>query len=201
MQTTDKEMRGTMRNQLEQTLETRSNRSETMARTTDSQIVYVKQDNAATVICPKCGIRYTVDAGKVTTRGRKSKLRCKCGESFSVFFEYRENPRRELYVDGYYRPIKEVYVRITVRSALASEDLVLVQVQNISRTGIGFVVPTGHDLKVGDRVEVMFTLDDTEGSHVERTAAVRWIDEGHYLGCEFTDFGHVDSATGFYVMT
>jgi hypothetical protein len=28
---------------------------------------------------------------------------------------------------------------------------------------------------------------------------VRRVAEGNYLGCEFTDFGHVDRDTGFYV--
>jgi hypothetical protein len=118
-----------------------------------------------------------------------------------VFFEFRENPRRELYVDGYYRPIKDVYVRSTARSVPTSEGLVRVLVQNISRTGIGFIVPTGHRLKVGDRVEVMFRLDDEKETRVERSAVVRRLADGNYVGCEFTDFGHVDRATGFYVMT
>lgn len=166
-----------------------------------SQTVHVRQDNSATVICPHCEIRYTVNAGKVTTRGRRSKLRCKCGQSFSVFFEFRENPRRELYVDGYYRPIREVYIRGTVRTVPTSESFVRVLVQNVSRTGIGFVVPTGHELKVDDRVEIMFTLDDAERTRIERTAVVRRLAEGSYLGCEFTDFGHVDKDTGFYIMT
>jgi hypothetical protein len=142
-----------------------------------------------------------VNARKVKTRGRTSKLRCKCGYSFSVFFEFRENARRELYVDGYYRPIREVYVRGAARTAPTSEDFVGVLVQNISRTGIGFVVPTGHDLRVDDRIEIMFTLDDAEASQIERTAIVRRLAEGNYLGCEFTDFGHVDKDTGFFVMT
>jgi hypothetical protein len=130
-----------------------------------------------------------------------SKLRCKCGDSFSVFFEFRENPRRQLYVKGYYRTIREVYVKGTPRTIPSPEGFVRVLVQNISRTGIGFIVPTGHELKVGDRVDVMFTLDDAKGSRIERTAVVRRLAEGNYLGCEFTDFGHVDKATGFYVMT
>ena len=165
------------------------------------QAVNVKQDNSAIVTCPHCEIRYTVNAGKVKTRGRTSKLRCKCGHSFSVFFEFRENPRRELYVDGYYRPIREVYVRGGARTAPTSEGLIAVLVQNISRTGIGFVVPTGHELKVDDRIEIMFTLDDAEGTRVERTAVVRRLAEGNYLGCEFTDVGHFDKDTGFLVMT
>ena len=72
--------------------------------------------------------------------------------------------------------------------------------RNISRSGIGFVVPTGHELNIGDKVEVMFTLDDEDQSRIERSAVVRRIAEGNYLGCEFTDFGHVDKDTGFYLM-
>ena len=165
------------------------------------QAVHVNLHNSATVICPHCEIRYTVNAGKVTTRGRRYKLRCKCGQSLSVFFEFRENPRRELYVDGYYRLIREVYVRGTVRTDATSEGFVRVLVQNISRTGIGFIVPTGHELKVEDRLEIMFTLDDAERSRIERNAIVRRIAEGNYLGCEFTDIGHFDKDTGFLVMT
>ena len=75
------------------------------------------------------------------------------------------------------------------------------QVKNISRTGIGFVVPTEHNLKVGDRIEVMFKLDDTESTRMERTAIVRRVVEENYLGCEFTDIGHIDKDTGFYVMS
>lgn len=165
------------------------------------QAVNVRQDNSAIVTCPHCEIRYTVNAGKVKARGHTSKIKCKCGDSFSVFFEFRENPRRELYVDGYYRPIKEVYVRGAPRTAPISAGFVRVLVQNISRTGIGFVVPAGHELRVDDRVEIMFTLDDPEGSKIERTAVVRRLSEENYLGCEFTDFGHVDKDTGFFVMT
>ena len=165
------------------------------------QEVRVRKDNSAIVICPQCGLRYTVNAGKVTTRGRSCKLRCKCGHGFSVFFEFRETPRREYCVEGHYRPIREVYVKGGLRQTPMSEGFSKMLVKNISRNGIGFVVPTGHELQVGDTVEVMFALDDAQRSHVERTATVRWIGEGNHLGCEFTDFGHVDRATGFYVMT
>ena len=161
----------------------------------------MRQDKSATVICPHCEIRYTVNAEKVTTRGQRYKLRCKCGESFSVFFEFRENPRREHCVEGHYCVIVEVYVRGTLRPIPPSKGFSRMLVKNISRTGIGFVVPTGHELQIGDKVELMFTLDDTEGSHVERTATVRWIAKRNYLGCEFMDIGHIDQATGFYLMT
>lgn len=75
------------------------------------------------------------------------------------------------------------------------------QVKDISRTGIGFVIPTGHSFRPGDKLELVFALDDEEHSRIERTAFVRRLAEGNYLGCEFTDIGHLDTATGFYVMT
>ena len=163
--------------------------------------VHVRRDNSAVVICPQCRIRCNVDAGKVTTRGRRFKLRCKCGHKFSVCFEFREFSRREHCVEGYYRTIRQVYVRSTTRPMHESRSFVRMLVKNISRTGIGFVVPTGHELEVGDTVEVMFTLDDTKRSHIERTAVVQRVVEGNYVGCEFTDIGHVDKGTGFYLMT
>ena len=165
------------------------------------QEVHVRTDNSAIVMCPQCQTRSKVDAGKVITRGRSCKLRCKCGHRFSVFFEFRENPRREHCVEGHYRTVREVYVRGTLRPVPPSKGFCRMQVKNISRTGIGFVVPNGHELKAGDTVELMFTLDDEERSHVERTAVVRRVVEGNYVGCEFMDIGHVDTATGFYLMT
>lgn len=82
-----------------------------------------------------------------------------------------------------------------------SSVLIPVKVQNISRTGIGFIVPSGHMLKVADRIEIMFTLDDMEQTKVERNAVVRRLAKANYVGCEFTDIGFVDRTTGFVVMT
>lgn len=169
---------------------------------TGCQKVQVGADNTATVACPHCGLCYKVNALKVEPRGRSYRLKCKCGDGYSAFFEFRENPRRALHVKGFYRKVKEVYVRGTARTVPASEGgLDKMQVKNVSRTGIGFVVPTGHGLKVGDNIEVMFTLDDAEGSRMERTAVVRRVSGEDYVGCQFMDVGHFDEATGFYVIT
>jgi hypothetical protein len=167
----------------------------------DAQAVYVGPDNSATVSCPHCGIRYKVNAGKVTTRGRSAKLRCKCEGSFSVFFEYRENPRRDLDGKGYFRTIKEVHVRGQYRAVPTAEGFTDMLLRNISRSGIGFVVPTGHNLSVGSEVEIMFTLDDADQTRMERNAVVRRLAEGNYVGCEFMDIGHFDKTTGFYIIT
>jgi hypothetical protein len=166
-----------------------------------SQSVYVGPDNSATVTCPHCKIRYKVDVGKVTAPRRTAKLKCKCEHAFSVFFECREHPRRDLDGKGYYRTIKQVHVRGQYRTVPASKGFADMLLRNISRSGIGFVVPTGHELDIGNEVEVMFTLDDEDQTRLERTAVVRRLGEGNYVGCEFMDVGHFDKATGFYVVT
>jgi predicted Zn finger-like uncharacterized protein len=167
----------------------------------NSQSVFVGPDRSATVTCPHCGVRYKVNADKVTARGRSAKLRCKCKGRFSVFFEYRENPRRDLDGKGYYRTIQEVHVRGQYRTVPTSEGFTDMLLRNISRSGIGFVVPTGHELSVGMEVEVMFILDDEDQTRMERNAVVRRLAQGNYVGCEFMDVGHFDKATGFYVIT
>ena len=164
------------------------------------QLVHVRQENSGTLICPHCETSYRVDAGQVKTRG-ELKVKCKCGHVFPVFCELRENPRRELSVKGYYRRIEEVHVRGSLRRAAGSDGFSNMIVINISRNGIGFVAATGHKLEVGDKVEVMFTLDDVQSTRMERTAIVRRVAEGNYIGCEFTDIGHIDKDTGFLVMS
>jgi hypothetical protein len=143
-----------------------------------------------------------VNALKVQPCGVGSKLRCKCGKGYSAFFEFRENERRMLLVDGFYRKVKEVHVRGTMRAVPASRGgLDKMEVRNISRNGIGFLVRTGHDLKVDDKIEVMFKLDDEEGTRIERTAVVRRLAEDNYVGCQFMDVGHFDPVTGLYITT
>jgi predicted Zn finger-like uncharacterized protein len=163
------------------------------------QLVYVRQEDSGTVTCPHCETSYRVNAGEMKTRGRDLKVRCKCSHIFEVFFEYRKNPRRELSVRGHYRRIEEGHVRDSCRTIPESEGLNNMLVKDISRNGIGFVVPTGHNLDVGDRVEVMFTLDDAQSTRMERSAIVQRVAEGNYLGCEFTDVGYIETDTGFFV--
>jgi predicted Zn finger-like uncharacterized protein len=169
---------------------------------TGIQKVYVGPDHSATVTCPHCGIRYRINALKVQPRGVGYKLRCKCGKVYSAFFEFRENERRTLLVDGFYRKLKEIHVRGTMRKVPASQGgLDKMEVRNISRNGIGFLTRTGHDLKVDDKIEVMFKLDDEEGTRIERAAVVRRLAKDNYVGCQFMDVGHFDPATGLYITT
>ncbi|MBW1742634.1 MAG: hypothetical protein JRJ47_04290 [Deltaproteobacteria bacterium] len=100
-----------------------------------SQAVFVGSDNSATVMCPQCRIRYKVNVGKVATRGRSTKVKCKCEHAFSISFEHREHPRRELDSKGFYRTIKGVHVRGQYRTSPTSKRLTDMLVRNISRSG------------------------------------------------------------------
>ena len=163
------------------------------------QLVYVTQEKSGTLICPHCETSYGVDAEEMKTRGRDLKVRCKCGHIFAVFFEFRDTLRRGLSVSGDYRRLEEGHVRGRGRPISGSDGVGKMIVKNISRNGIGFVVPTGHKLEVGDKVQMVFKLDDVESTQMERTAIVQRVAEGNYIGCAFTDIGHIETDTGFFI--
>lgn len=129
-------------------------------------------------------------------------MRCRCGKGYSAFFEFRENQRRDLHVKGFYRKLKEVNVRGTMRKVPASKGgLDRMEVRDISRNGLGFVVPTGHDLKEGDNIEVSFKLDDPGETRIERNAVVRRLSKDNYIGCQFMDVDDFERAMGLYIIT
>jgi hypothetical protein len=168
-------------------------------KNTGIQAVQVGPDHTATVTCPHCGLRYKVNALKVQPCKVGYKLRCRCGKGYSAFFEFRENQRRKVHVKGFYRKLKEVHVRGTMRTAPVSEGgLDRMEVRDISRSGLGFVVPTGHDLKEGDNIEVSFKLDDPGDTRIERNAVVRRLSKDNYIGCQFTDVDDFEGAMGLY---
>ena len=60
-------------------------------------------------------------------------------------------------------------------------------VKDVSPSGIGFTTLTTHSLKEGDKVKVKFSKGSGPASEVEKTAVVRRMDKGSYVGCEFAD--------------
>lgn len=72
-------------------------------------------------------------------------------------------------------------------------------VENISFSGIGIRSPFVDKIKVGDRIEVSFNLDDARNSTVERIAVVKHVN-GHFAGVEFLQDRSYDKLLGFYLM-
>jgi hypothetical protein len=153
----------------------------------ETRKVYVDQDNTATLVCPNCGLSKTANVTKFKDRKDPLKIRCKCGSSFSVSFEFRRAHRKETNLKGY-------YCRLPAR-----KDWHEMLVKNISLTGIGFATFTAHNLRKGSEVRVRFTLDDASQSEIEKDVVVRVVKD-KYLGGEFRERALFDKALGFYLM-
>lgn len=157
-----------------------------------TQKVFIMQDNTATVICPNCSSSKRIDASKLKGLRGELRLKCNCGSSFNVFFEYRKVWRKQTSVlPGTYMNVKN------------KVDRGRIQVKNISSTGVGFTINVAHHLNIGDNILVKFTLDDPNCSELEIDAIVRRVID-KYIGCEISKESqknlHVLEVLGFYLM-
>ena len=130
-------------------------------------------DNTVILRCPHCDRTKSHDVGKFKGSKRRVKVKCSsCQAVFRVSFDFRKTPRRETHRAGHYIKLPETG---KWHKMLATD---------ISITDIGFTALSRHDLKIGDELRVRFTLDEGQGSKIEKKAVVRRVKDMH-IGCEF----------------
>ncbi|MBF0101286.1 MAG: PilZ domain-containing protein [Desulfobacterales bacterium] len=149
--------------------------------------VFVNTENNATFMCPECGTSKVVNVAqymKVESSVRV-KCKCKCGHTYPVIIERRKFFRKQtnllglLFYDNDYK-----------RGLMTVED--------VSRSGIKIRINSPIDLKLGDKMEVEFNLDDRDRSLIRREVVVRSI-RGQNIGLEFLSMDHYDKL-GTYLM-
>jgi predicted Zn finger-like uncharacterized protein len=147
---------------------------------------FVNSQNQATIRCPKCGTSKTVDASKIQFASKQLKVTCKCGETFKGEFEFRKHYRKAVKLPGRY-----IHLNSPKRG-----DIIVV---DLSMTGIGFTTQTAHELKIGDKLEITFRLDNGKRSEIRVKAVVRNVKE-KFAGVERTDTLICKEDLGFYLM-
>jgi PilZ domain len=66
-------------------------------------------------------------------------------------------------------------------------------------SGCGFLAPFRHSLNPDDKIKLVFNLDNTQHTKIEKAAVVRNI-KGRQIGCEFaTTASGYDPDIGFYL--
>jgi hypothetical protein len=138
----------------------------------EEKTVYVKQNGATLLICPKCNFSKEIRDEQTKDGSKRVRVRCRCGHTFYVRFEFRKYYRKKTALVGYYatRPDYDNWVEITV--------------MNISMGGIGFHASDRPRVKTGDEIEVKFRLDDANQSEIQNRAVVKVVLD-RYIGCEF----------------
>ena len=66
---------------------------------------FVRPDNTATIICPVCKTTKQVSAAPYLNKKHSIKIRCTCGTTFTVQFDFRHHYRKQISLRGFYRMV------------------------------------------------------------------------------------------------
>lgn len=139
--------------------------------------IFVNIENMAVFKCPECGLARTEDMTAHQSLGKtiETKCTCKCGHIFfvTVIMEKRKYYRKETSLPGQF-------------STLNRQTSGLITVKNVSLSGLRFKLNESKNLKVGDRVNVEFTLDDKQRSVIQKEAEIKLI-TGLNIDAEFSN--------------
>ncbi len=152
-----------------------------------TQTVFVNRENKAVFTCPRCTRSKSTDVSRVFNADKKVhiKVRCPCGQIFPVILERRKFYRKPTRLPGIFIPEK-------------TKKEFPMTVINISRTGLEFKSHEIKKLRVDDRLQVEFRLDDKSRSLIKKEVMIRKITE-NTAGTEFCEKDEYDKVLGFYL--
>jgi hypothetical protein len=147
---------------------------------------FVNEDGQATLVCPKCTSVKIVSAGHYRERQHQLKVRCTCTHVFRVNLDFRQCFRKLTNVDGIFNLFPP---------AVGGG---MVEIQNLSLTGVCFGVKGIHTIKIGQKGRIDFTLDNRKKTRLIREFIVRAV-RGNSIGCEFRKDQAFEKELGFYL--
>jgi len=148
---------------------------------------FVCGNNTATIVCPACNKAKTVSAEPYRNKNNAIRVRCSCGEVFTLHLDFRDHYRKETSLPGTYS--------ITTPGKIGGG---VIHIHNISREGIGFTVTGLHHLETGLELILEFQLDDKKKTKLRKEAIVRLVGK-NYIGCKFVATAAEEKALGFYL--
>jgi len=158
-----------------------------MTNQTPTNKTFVKEDSQATIVCPACSSAKTISVEEFRHRQHVIKVKCKCGNSFSLQLEFRQFFRKDTDIQGVYD------IKPPARGGG------IATIVNLSLTGACFEVRGLHDLKIGHKGSLVFTLDNRKETVLYRQVIIRSV-EGKRIGCEFVEDRAFDKELGFYLL-
>lgn len=151
--------------------------------------VHVRNDNTATLTCPACGFIKQFSAEPYLLRQHTIAVRCHCQESFSVLLNFRRHYRKQTNLSGIYEIASD-----------GGSGGGIIQIANISRSGVGFTVSGLHRIKKGQQIRIEFQLNDKNKTVLKKQAVVKSVRQ-NAVGCEFINNVEMDKALGFFLQS
>lgn len=152
-----------------------------------SQKSFVKSGDEATIVCPQCNSAKIVAVRQFRQHLHMLKVKCRCGYDFKVQLEFRRHYRKETDLPGVYNP---------TAPAIGGGKAMII---NLSLGGACFELRGIHDLKIGQKGVLVFTLDDRKETILTKSIFIRTV-TGNRIGGEFVEDRAFDKDLGFYML-
>jgi hypothetical protein len=146
--------------------------------------VYLDEKHSTHVVCKKCGRSKQIELPSAR-HPRSAVVKCSCGNTFSLIFETRRHYRKRINSFG------------KCFAAGDKLDGALVNITDISRSGMRFIKMDGRQLQVNERIRVSFPL----GNDTIDCAAVVFNLRGDGIGVKFMNLDeHNKKVLGFFLL-
>jgi len=153
----------------------------------NTEKVFVKSSNLATITCPRCNLIRNIPVGKFRHIKKPLKIRCKCNHLFAISLDFRQHFRKNVGLTGSYNLLPP---------ASGGGRL---HISNISRTGIGFTVTGTHSIEPGQKAQVEFTLSNTKKTKLNKKVEIVSV-KANFIGCLFLDDQQFEKDLGFFLL-
>ncbi len=148
---------------------------------------FVKPNGGAVIVCPSCSGAQTISVRRFKRHTHSLNVKCKCGHSFKILLEFRRHFRKDTDLTATYDLVKPA-----VGGGIA-------HLVNLSLSGACFEIRGIHQLEVGQKGTIAFTLDNRKQTAMVKKLTIRTV-VGNRIGCEFIEDKMFEKELGFYLL-
>ena len=153
--------------------------------------VYLDAKRDGTITCLACGMKQTINMSTYgdDLGGKTLHTQCRtCEAVFQATFEFRRHRRVRVHLPG-----KLLQLR-------TREDVEPIVVTSLSMHGMGFIAAPKVPIRVGDKYEVVFILDDEDQSVLFEDIVITRL-EGVKVGAAFAPSQYENPDLMFFMMS
>ena len=162
-----------------------------MALLKESTRVYLDANREGTITCIACGVKRSINMSKYgdDIGGKTINAQCRtCTAVFQAIFDFRRHCRVHVHLPGRLLQLR------------TREEVEPIVVTSLSVTGVGFVTAPGASVRIGDKYEVVFALDDENQSVLFEEIVITRV-RGTRAGATFSPSHYANHDLIFFVMS
>lgn len=163
-----------------------------MSADTPQKILLSGKDTAS-FKCPKCNVSKEADVTKYKDieTSVTLKIKCPCGNEYSVILERRK----------YYRKNTKIPGKFTFSPLIGDDQKGPMIVMDISKGGLKFKMQSAALFQKGDILEIEFILDNKKKTLIRKQVNVRNVKDGlvNVEFCAYNNNDTEDKAIGVYL--